>query len=143
MYSTDSNGWFFCKCSKCVVQNSETAHNYIMKAFLKMSVMLPHKLEGVTFLHSTAKQKFLLSHSTVSGCLLRQRRKEGRGMRKYAQRGAKKVVYEINPNIFAIAVLSTRSTVPPIASSRIQEGKRKPSSRKKEGERDIFLNRKY
>lgn len=96
------------------------------KAFLKMSVMLPHKLVGVTFLHSTAKQKFLLSHSTVSGCLLRQQRREGRGTRKYTQRGAKKVVYEINQSIFAIVVLSTRSTVPSTASSRKQKGKRKP-----------------
>lgn len=106
------------------------------KAFLKMSVMLPHKLDAVTFLHSTAKPKFLLSHSTVSGCLLRQQRREGRGIRKYTQRGAKKVVDEINWSVFA-SVLSTRSTVPSIASRRKQEGKKKTCKR------DIFSNRTY
>lgn len=138
MCSTDSNGWFFCKCSKCVVQNTERAHKYIMKkAFLKMSAMLLHKLDGVTFLHSTAKHKFLLSHSAVSGCLLRQQRREGRGTRKYTQRGTKKVVDEINWSVFAIVVLSTRSTVPSIASSRTQEWKKKTCKR------DTFLNRRY
>lgn len=31
MCSTDGKGWFCCKCSKCVVQNSEAAHDYHYK----------------------------------------------------------------------------------------------------------------
>lgn len=76
------------------VQNSETAHNYIVKkAFLKMSVMLPHMLEGVTFLHSTAKHKFLLSHCTVSGCLLRQQRRK-RHEEIYTEGGKKGCIWD-------------------------------------------------
>ena len=44
----------------------------IKKAFLKMSVTLLHELDGIAFLHSTAEHKFLPSHGTGSGCLLRQ-----------------------------------------------------------------------
>lgn len=58
--------------------------------------------------------------------------REGRDTRKYTQRGAKKVVYGINQNIFVIVVLSIRSTVPSIVSSRKQK-------EKKTSKRDFFL----
>lgn len=116
------------------VQNSETAHNYIVKkAFLKMSVMLPHKLEGVTFLHSTNPQQSISSYfPTVLWVGVYWGSREGRDTRKYTQRGAKKVVYGINQNIFVIVVLSIRSTVPSIVSSRKQK-------EKKTSKRDFFL----
>ena len=53
-----------------------------------------------------------------------EKRKE-EAARKHTQRGAKKLVYDINSSIFAVFLSSTRSPIPSKAPSRKQKEKNK------------------